>query len=181
MNTIRREKEIDNEFWERYLNSQFYEEDELSLLKQNSPLVDLDLPTMTNKEQTFSGMSDKEKSFERALEESQKNDPAPRVKRIVKQRKSSTTDTSFQPVLFNLTFDMTDYTNSKTSPRQRTPPTPSNEPINSGPWSVDETERFIQGFNELGKRWKQISTHFVKTRNSVQVTSYGQKYLKKHE
>ena len=46
-----------------------------------------------------------------------------------------------------------------------------------GPWSPDEIQRFEEGYNLLGRRWKKISMHFVKTRNIVQVSCYGQKHV----
>ena len=35
---------------------------------------------------------------------------------------------------------------------------------NDGEWTEEEIELFFKGYNELGRRWKKISLHFVKTR-----------------
>ena len=50
-----------------------------------------------------------------------------------------------------------------------------------GPWSFDEIDKFERGYQALGKRWKKISLNFIKTRNTVQVASFGQKYVKNFE
>ena len=50
-----------------------------------------------------------------------------------------------------------------------------------GPWSFDEIEQFEKGYLALGKRWKKISLNFIRTRNTVQVASFGQKYVKNLE
>ena len=48
---------------------------------------------------------------------------------------------------------------------------------NRGKWSSEEHEAFVKGLKEIGRRWTEISKHYVKTRNSIQVTSYSQKFL----
>eukprot|EP01080_Neovahlkampfia_damariscottae_P006945 gene6945-11107_t len=49
---------------------------------------------------------------------------------------------------------------------------------NTGKWSKEETERFIQGYEEVGRRWTDISERYVKTRNPIQVTSFSQKFFR---
>eukprot|EP01080_Neovahlkampfia_damariscottae_P005582 gene5582-9398_t len=88
-----------------------------------------------------------------------------------KKSKKSTNST-----LYNLNFDQIQYSNEGFENRSQVEQ--SQQEVNKGPWSQEEFDNFVKGYNTLGKRWKQISTHFVKTRNPVQVTSYGQKYLK---
>jgi SHAQKYF class myb-like DNA-binding protein len=45
-------------------------------------------------------------------------------------------------------------------------------------WSNEEHLLFLKGLNEFGKgKWKDISTHYVKTRSCIQVASHAQKYF----
>ena len=79
--------------------------------------------------------------------------------------------------VYNLNFDQIQYGERK---RNKQPDIPKDQ-INQGTWSEDEIERFFIGFETLGRRWKKISLNFVKTRNTVQVACFGQKYVKSLE
>jgi SHAQKYF class myb-like DNA-binding protein len=50
---------------------------------------------------------------------------------------------------------------------------------NTGPWTKEEHEAFLLGFNTLGRQWKTIANKFVKTRDRRQVSSHAQKYFAK--
>ena len=49
-----------------------------------------------------------------------------------------------------------------------------------GRWDKNEHLRFFGGCLQYGNNWKKVET-FVKTRNSTQIRSHAQKYLKKLE
>ncbi|GFH47112.1 hypothetical protein CTEN210_03587 [Chaetoceros tenuissimus] len=49
---------------------------------------------------------------------------------------------------------------------------------NVGEWSAGEHDRFLQGYKQHGKSWKDVASH-VKTRNREQVRKHGYCYLKK--
>eukprot|EP00818_Percolomonas_sp_WS_P006322 CAMPEP_0117449966 /NCGR_PEP_ID=MMETSP0759-20121206/8221_1 /TAXON_ID=63605 /ORGANISM="Percolomonas cosmopolitus, Strain WS" /LENGTH=394 /DNA_ID=CAMNT_0005242465 /DNA_START=86 /DNA_END=1270 /DNA_ORIENTATION=- len=54
-----------------------------------------------------------------------------------------------------------------------------NEGFNSGAWSSQEHERFLDGLKKYGRsRWREIS-NFVGTRSRIQVASHSQKYFAK--
>jgi SHAQKYF class myb-like DNA-binding protein len=50
----------------------------------------------------------------------------------------------------------------------------------NGRWDKNEHLRFLGGCLQYGNNWKKVET-FVKTRNSTQIRSHAQKYLKKLE
>ena len=151
---------LDKEWWERYLNSEFYEPDE---------------PTIAASE----SQNQQEQSTTRIEPEIQQN-TIKKVSGIQKSKKEMITVGFMEPKLYNLSFDLIDCTKNKNKKIQKVEQElmPSSTTINNGAWSREEYEKFVEGYQTLGKRWKQIATHFVKTRNAVQVTSYGQKYLK---
>ena len=51
---------------------------------------------------------------------------------------------------------------------------------NNGRWNINEHIRFLGGCLQYGNNWKKVET-YVKTRNSTQIRSHAQKYLKKIE
>ena len=51
---------------------------------------------------------------------------------------------------------------------------------NNGRWDKNEHIRFLGGCLQYGNNWKKVET-YVKTRNSTQIRSHAQKYLKKIE
>jgi len=80
--------------------------------------------------------------------------------------------------VYSMNFDQIRF--GENSHHRKQPDIPK-EMINQGAWSEEEIERFFIGFETLGRRWKKISLNFVKTRNTVQVACFGQKYLKSVE
>ncbi|CAH0517873.1 unnamed protein product [Peronospora belbahrii] len=50
--------------------------------------------------------------------------------------------------------------------------------IRGGRWTVDEHERFLEGFRIHGHKWKRVQ-HVVRTRSVTQVRTHAQKYLLK--
>ena len=156
---------LDKEWWERYLNSEFYEPDEPTTVTsepQNQPKQ----PTIKIKQ----------------LQQLPQQHTIEKVSGIQKPKKDAINVDFTEPKLYNLSFDLIDCTKNKKKKKQTKVEQQDDiipiTTINNGPWSREEFESFVQGYQTLGKRWKQIATHFVKTRNAVQVTSYGQKYLK---
>ena len=79
--------------------------------------------------------------------------------------------------VYNMNFDQMQYGERR---QKKQPDIPKDE-IHQGTWSEDEIERFFIGFETLGRRWKKIALNFVKTRNTVQVACFGQKYVKSLE
>lgn len=49
---------------------------------------------------------------------------------------------------------------------------------NTGRWTEDEHQLFLQGLEQHGKSWKKIAC-VVKSRNAVQVRTHAQKHFKK--
>ncbi|GFH47115.1 hypothetical protein CTEN210_03589 [Chaetoceros tenuissimus] len=51
---------------------------------------------------------------------------------------------------------------------------------NTGEWSAEEHNRFLEGLEQHGRSWKHVASH-VKTRTYAQVNGYGYHYLNKIE
>ena len=51
-----------------------------------------------------------------------------------------------------------------------------NEKFNTGKWSDEEQEKFIEGILEFGNEWKKVQ-QIIKTRSSTQARSHGQKFF----
>eukprot|EP01080_Neovahlkampfia_damariscottae_P005578 gene5578-9394_t len=162
------------EFWKKYLNEEILGAPTDYLTSTTSLSLDLDdmfvQPTYSPPKQELIVPVEMIKPVE-TIEKPLKITINPNVQ---KQKIKKTTKTKPQKK-YDLNFDVVHY-GSKFDKKK----SDSEEPIilNSGAWSRDEHERFLEGYRTLGKRWKHIATHFVKTRNAVQVTSYAQKYTK---
>ena len=50
--------------------------------------------------------------------------------------------------------------------------------VNDGPWTNEEHERLLQGLQQCGTNWKELSEVYVKSRTRVQVHAYATKVLK---
>ena len=52
----------------------------------------------------------------------------------------------------------------------------SNSSFNSGRWSEEEHQKFIEGILEYGNEWKKVQK-IIKTRSSTQARSHAQKFF----
>jgi SHAQKYF class myb-like DNA-binding protein len=52
----------------------------------------------------------------------------------------------------------------------------SNNEQNSGRWTKEEHNKFLEAFTKFGHRWKKVQT-YVSTRTTSQIRSHAQKYL----
>ena len=52
----------------------------------------------------------------------------------------------------------------------------SNSSLNSGRWSEEEHQKFIEGILEFGNEWKKVQK-IIKTRTSTQARSHAQKFF----
>lgn len=50
---------------------------------------------------------------------------------------------------------------------------------NTGPWTDEEHDAFLRGYNAVGRQWKRIASSYVKTRDRRQVSSHAQKYFQR--
>ena len=49
----------------------------------------------------------------------------------------------------------------------------------AGPWSKEENDAFVEGYEKLGKKWKKIMQEYVPTRTNLSICTHGRRYLKK--
>lgn len=90
--------------------------------------------------------------------------------KITKQSKT----TKKSNLKYNLQYDVEIFNKDKKEKGKEK----QEQEYNTGKWTEEEHQNFLRGFQALGRRWTKISKHFVKTRSSIQVTSYAQKYCR---
>ena len=82
------------------------------------------------------------------------------------------------PRPYSMDFDLKDMSSEmKTEEIVKIPEIESNK----GEWTDEEIGKFFEGYHSLGRRWKKISLHFVKTRNQIQITSFAQKMSRENK
>ena len=51
--------------------------------------------------------------------------------------------------------------------------------IKTGPWSSEEHDSFVKGYQQYGRNWKKISETHVKTRTNLQIQNHGRNFKMK--
>ena len=165
-------EEITEEWWREQL--------ELSSNTKVEFTINSYEPTFDQFEQnTFDIFSDLEKNtpnfFDETKKQGQRISTEYNLKMKSKKQNKMSKLTNSQKTVYNLSFDHVQYFEKKKVEKVDELP---EEEFNQGSWQEDEIERFLIGFETLGRRWKKISLNFVKTRNIAQVASFGLKHIK---
>ncbi|KAF0980859.1 hypothetical protein FDP41_012647 [Naegleria fowleri] len=53
--------------------------------------------------------------------------------------------------------------------------------VNEGPWTEEEHEQFLKGFEACGKNWSKIADLYVPSRRRTQIASHAQKWFRKQD
>eukprot|EP01080_Neovahlkampfia_damariscottae_P003001 gene3001-5011_t len=124
----------------------------------------------------FFGSVNEEKKENKKSPQKRKKENKEKVDKQKKTKKPKSTRRNSNP--FNLNYGITDLSlkEKKEKVVHQQLPKP-----NEGDWSADEVDRFLEGFEALGRRWKAISLYYVKTRNQLQVTTFAQKMIRERK
>eukprot|EP01080_Neovahlkampfia_damariscottae_P003023 gene3023-5033_t len=101
--------------------------------------------------------------------------------RSMEQKRTMKRSSTQKTIPYNLNYDIKEFTSNSQNHQVVNQVGTATVSYNRGPWSPDEINRFEEGYKTLGHRWKKISVHFVKTRNVIQVSCFGQKYVSRIE
>ncbi|EFC44047.1 predicted protein [Naegleria gruberi] len=79
----------------------------------------------------------------------------------------------------NPSFENVEFVTPKRKSNRGRKPKPKKVNVSEGPWTEEEHDLFMLGYEECGKNWSKIADEYVPSRSRTQIASHAQKYFRK--